>query len=385
MTRPADYADLLPAKLPSPVVRPGEFVFAASHLDHPHIHGQCDGLTGAGATLKWVYDPDPKKAAAFAVKYPGARPVDTFARILDDAEVALVASAAIPNLRGALGMEVMNAGKDYFTAKTPFTELDQLVQAKLAVARTGRKYAVYYSERLHAESAMYATTLVASGALGRVLQVLGLGPHRLNKASRPAWFFDRARYGGILCDIGSHQFEQFLTFSGATEACVTHALVANHANPDHPGLEDFGEAGLLGNNGATNYVRVDWFTPDGLPVSGDSRTVILGERGYVELRKGIDLARDPHGEQVYIVDESGEHRLSVRGRVGFRFFGELILDCLHRTEHAMSQRHTFKAAELALLAQAAARRIGHGAGDARHPATENSPVAALRKSVLSSL
>ncbi len=137
--------------------------------------------------------------------------------------------------------------------------------------------------------------------------------------------------------------------------------MANHANPDRPGLEDFGEAGLLGDNGATNYIRVDWLTPDGLSAWGDSRTVILGDRGYVELRKGFDLARDPGGDHVFIVDERGEHYLNVKGKVGFRFFGELILDCLNRTERAMSQRHTFKAAELALLAQAAAQRIGHGA------------------------
>ena len=361
MPRPPAYEDLLPSKLPAPVVRPGEFVIAASHLDHGHIHGQCDGLTAAGATLKWVYDSDPQKAAAFAAKYPGARVAGSFGQILDDAEVGLVTSAAIPDLRGALGREVMNAGKDYFTAKTPFTALAQLQEAKAAVARTGRKYAVYYSERLHMESSMYATDLVASGAIGRVLQVIGLGPHRLNKPARPAWFFDRARHGGILCDIGSHQFEQFLTFSGAADARVTHALVANHANPDRPGLEDFGEAGLLGDNGATNYIRVDWLTPDGLSAWGDSRTVILGDRGYVELRKGFDLARDPGGDHVFIVDERGEHYLNVKGKVGFRFFGELILDCLNRTERAMSQRHTFKAAELALLAQAAAQRIGHGA------------------------
>lgn len=358
------YSDLLPARLPAAVVRPGEFVFAVAHLEHGHIHEQCEGLLAAGATLRWVYDEDAAKAAAFAAKYPGARVADSFARILDDAEVALVASAAIPDRRGALGCEVMLAGKDYFTAKTPFTTLGQLGEAEEVVARTGRKYAVYYSERLRSEAAMFATDLVARGDLGRVLQVIGLGPHRLNASARPAWFFERARHGGILCDIGSHQCEQFLAFSGATDASVTHALVANHANPDRPGLEDFGEASLLGDNGATHYMRVDWLTPDGLSASGDSRVIVLGERGYLEVRKGVDLARGAGGEQLYVVDERGEHHLDLRGKVGHRFFGDLILDCLHRTERAMSQRHAFKAAELALRAQAAARRIGHGAGEA---------------------
>jgi predicted dehydrogenase len=216
---------------------------------------------------------------------------------------------------------------------------------------------VYFSERLHVESAMYATDLVAGGAIGRVIQVIGLGPHRLGKAGRPAWFFERAKYGGILTDIGSHQFEQFLTYTGATDATVTQAAVGNFANPDKPEFEDFGEASLLGDNGSSNYIRVDWFTPDGLCTWGDGRTVILGTKGYIELRKYVDVARDKAGDNVYLVDGAGERYLNVTGQVGFRFFGELILDCLNRTEKAMTQAHVFKAAELCLRAQLAARRI----------------------------
>jgi predicted dehydrogenase len=232
-----------------------------------------------------------------------------------------------------------------------------LDEARRTAATTKRKYMVYFSERLHVESAVHAGDLVNGGAIGRVLQVLGLGPHRLNKPSRPEWFFKRANYGGILCDIGSHQFEQFLYFSGATDATITQAAIANFANPDHPEFEDFGEASLLGNNGTSNYVRVDWFTPDGLSTWGDGRTVILGTKGYIELRKYVDVGRDRAGDNVYLVDHSGERYLNVAGKVGFPFFGALILDCLNRTELAMKQDHAFKAAELCLRAQAAARRI----------------------------
>ncbi len=353
----SDGMNYAPQGKPSPVVKPGEFVFAATNLDHGHINGQCNGLIEAGAQLKWVYDADPKKLEDFRSRYPQAKAARSLDEILDDKEVNLVAAAAIPNLRGPLGCRVMEAGKDYFTDKTPFTTLDQLDQAKATVARTHRKYAVYYSERLHVESAMFATDLVQQGAIGRVIQVIGLGPHRLNKTSRPAWFFKKEQYGGILCDIGSHQFEQFLTFTGATDATVTNAAVANYANPDTPELEDFGEANLLGDNGATNYIRVDWFTPDGLGTWGDGRMTILGTKGYIELRKYLDVGREKSGDHVYLVDDKGEHHLHVAGKVGFRFFGELILDCLNRTEKSMTQRHTFKAAELCLRAQAAARRL----------------------------
>jgi predicted dehydrogenase len=357
MIQKSDGMNYAPQGQVKPVVTTGEFVFAAAYLEHGHIYGQCNGLIEAGAQLRWVYDADPKKVEAFLGKYPHTRVARSFDEILNDPGVHLVAAAAVPNERGAIGCRVMAAGKDYFTDKTPFTTFEQLDSAKRAALETKRKYMVYFSERLHVESAMHAGDLVHAGAIGRVLQVLGLGPHRLNKASRPDWFFERARYGGILCDIGSHQFEQFLFFSGATDATVTQAAVANFANPDHPEFEDFGEASLLGNNATSNYVRVDWFTPDGLSTWGDGRTVILGTKGYIELRKYVDVARDRLGDNLYLVDDRGEQHLNVTGKVGFRFFGEFILDCLNRTEKAMTQAHAFKAAELCLQAQAAAKRI----------------------------
>jgi len=353
----ADGMNYAPKGKPHPVVKPGEFAFAAAHLDHGHINGMCNGLTEAGAELRWVYDPDPAKVAAFQKQFPQARAARSLDEILDQPDIKLIAAAAIPNLRGPLGCRVMEAGKDYFTDKTPFTTLDQLAQARDTVARTGRKYMVYFSERLHVEAAMYAGDLIHDGAIGRVLQVIGLGPHRLNKASRPAWFFKKEQYGGILCDIGSHQYEQFLYYTGATDATIAQASVANYNNPDTPELEDFGQSTLIGNNGATNYIRVDWFTPDGLSTWGDGRTIILGTKGYIELRKYADIAREKTGDHVFLVDDKGEHYFNVAGKVGFPFFGRMIKDILNRAETAMTQEHIFKAAELCLRAQAQASRI----------------------------
>ena len=354
MSVPADY---LPGPKPTPVVAPGEFVFAAAHLDHGHIYNQTQGLLEAGATLAWAYDPDPAKVAKFAARFPAARVARSLDEILADPAVRLVAAAAIPCDRGPLGCRVLRAGNHYFTDTAPLTTLDQLAEARATVATTGKKFAVYYSERLHVECAVHASALINLGAIGRVVQVLGLGPHRLNAPVRPAWFFDKKFYGGILCDIGSHQFEQFLHYTGATDATILHAATANYAHPEHANFEDFGETSLQGDNGASNYIRVDWFTPDGLGTWGDGRTVILGTKGYIELRKYVDVARDKSGDNVYLVDDAGERHLNVTGQVGFRFFGQLILDCLNRTETAMTQAHAFKAAELCLRAQLAARKI----------------------------
>ena len=356
MVQKSDGMNYAPQGKSQPVVKAGEFTFAAAYLNHGHIYGQCNGLIEAGAELKWVYDADPQKVEAFQAKYPGVRVARSFDEILADPAVKLVAAAAIPNERGAIGCRVMQAGKDYFTDKTPFTAFDQLAEARRVTAETGRKYMVYFSERLHVECAMHAGDLVHAGAIGRVLQVLGLGPHRLG-TGRPAWFFKREQYGGILCDIGSHQIEQFLHYTKASDARVMHAAVGNYANPETPELEDFGEASLVADTGATNYFRVDWLTPAGLSNWGDGRMVILGTKGYIELRKYVDVAREAAGDQLYLVDDKGEQHLNVAGKVGFRFFGELILDCLNRMEKAMTQAHAFKAAELCLKAQAAAKRL----------------------------
>ncbi len=353
----ADGMNYAPVGKPAPVVKPGEFPFAAIGLDHGHIYGMTNGLKEAGATLKWVYDPDPAKVEAYRQQHPEAVAAASEAQILDDPAVKLVAGACVPGDRAALGIRVMQAGKDYFTDKAPMISLEQLDAAKAAVQETKRKYMVCYSERLQSESAVYAGELIKQGAIGRVLQVLGMGPHRLNAPSRPAWFFERARYGGILCDIGSHQIEQFLYYTGATDARIASSKIANYNHPEYPELDDFGDATLIGDNGATGYFRVDWFTPDGLRTWGDGRTFILGTEGYIELRKYLDITRDDGSDHVFWVDGSGEHYFNAAGKVGFPYFGQLILDCLNRTENAMTQEHAFKAAELCIRAQMQAVKV----------------------------
>ena len=353
----SDGMNYAPDGKPAPVVENGEFPFAAVALDHGHIYGQCKGLTEAGGELRYVFDPDPEKVEKFRKTFPQAQPLPSLDAVLDAPEIKLVTAAAVPSERGPLGLRVMDAGKDYLTDKAPFTTLDQLAAARRKVAETGRKYMVYYSERLHVEAAVRAGQLIEQGAIGRVVQVLGLGPHRSNPPSRPAWFWSREKMGGILTDIGSHQFEQFLHWTGAKSAEVVHAAVANYHHKQFPEFEDWGEANLVADNGATNYVRVDWLNPDGLRTWGDGRTFILGTAGYIELRKYLNVGEDAEGDHLFLVDHKGEHHIRCAGQVGFPFFGALILDCLNRTENAMTQEHAFRAAELCLRAQAMARRI----------------------------
>ena len=354
----SDGMNYAPQGKPQPVVGPGEFVFSAAHIDHGHIYGMCNGLTEAGGTIKYVYDPDPKKVEAFLKAYPQAKAAQSLDQVLEDRETRMVCSSNVTSERGPLGVRVMQAGKDYFVDKAPFTTLEQLSAAKETVAQTGRKYMVYYSERLHVEGAILAGYMIDQGEIGKVISVTGFGPHRLGAAGRPAWFFEREKYGGILCDIGSHQIEQYLHFAGEEDAAVQLSRISNYAHPEYPELEDFGDCSIVGRNGSTNYFRVDWFNPDGLRTWGDGRTFILGTEGFIEIRKYINLAAETvDGNHVFLVNGKGEKYVNATGVTGYPFFGQLILDCLNRTENAMTQAHAFKAAELCLQAQAQAVKV----------------------------
>lgn len=340
-----------PKGKPAPVVKPGEFVFSAAHLDHGHIYGMCNALLEAGGTLKYVYDRDPNRVANFVKTYPQVQVALSEQQVLDDKETHMVCSAHITSERGPFGLRVMGAGKDYFADKAPFTTMAQLNAAKEMVKATGRKYMVYYGERIHCQAATLAGEMIQAGEIGQVIHVEGFGPHRLMAHARPAWFFEKEKYGGILCDIGSHQIEQYLYFAGEEDAQVAYSRIGNYANPDHPGLDDFGDCSIVGAKGTTNYFRVDWFTPDGLRTWGDGRTLIIGTKGYIELRKYVNIATDMEGgDHLYLVNGQGEKYYNADG-AGCPFFGQLVLDCLNRTETAMTQHHAFKAAELCLQAQ----------------------------------
>ncbi|MFA7129305.1 MAG: Gfo/Idh/MocA family oxidoreductase, partial [Sphaerochaeta sp.] len=210
------------AKPAEPVVADGEFCFAVVGLDHGHIFAMTNGLVEAGATLVWVYDEDSTKVADFLVRYPQARVASSLEQVLIDPSIVLVASAVKPYLRCELGLLVMQHGKDYFVDKPGMLKQEEIDKVAQACKTTKQKYVVYFGERIHVEGAVYAEKLIREGRLGRVISMTILAPHRLNASSRPSWFFDSDKNGGILTDIGSHQIEQFLTFASAKDARILH-------------------------------------------------------------------------------------------------------------------------------------------------------------------
>ena len=338
--------------------KPPTFKFAAIGLDHRHIYEQVGRLIELGCECVGYWtEGEPQPLKGFDERFPDLRRVDDRRQLLDDPEVKLVVTAGIPRDRADIALEAMRHGKDVMSDKPGCTTLAQLEGLRRAVAETGRIWSVSYSERFEVRAVTRAAELVSSGAVGRVVQTLGVGPHRLNRHLRPAWFFNRESYGGILCDIGSHQIDQFLFFTGSTDAELVASTVGNFANPGDPGLEDFGEV-LLRSDRAQGYVRVDWYTPDGLPTWGDGRFVILGTEGTIELRKYVDIAGREGTDHLFLVDKAGTRHIDCRD-APLPYYANLIRDVVERTETAMPQAHCFKVMELALRAQVQAARVGH--------------------------
>ena len=329
--------------------------FGVIGMNHGHIYGMVDAVVRGGGQLVSFHAKEPELATEFGRKYPSAQQVGDERAILEDASLQLVLSSITPNERAPLGLRVMQHAKDYMVDKPGVTSLAQLAEVKRVQSATKRIYSIVYSERFENGATIRAGELVHSGAIGKVIQTVGFGPHRIHPPDRPDWFWDPKRHGGIICDIGSHQFDQFLFFTGSTSGEIVASQVRNVRHPQHPAFQDFGDVMVRG-SGGTGYIRLDWFTPAGLPTWGDTRLTILGTDGYMEVRKNVDLAGRPGANHLFIVDRTGVRYIDCQ-KVDLPFGRQLVDDVLARTETAMTQAHCFLATELALVAQEKARVV----------------------------
>ncbi len=337
--------------------------FAVCGMSHDHIYGMVGAVQRGGGVLVAAYGQEPDKLAAFAKRYPDVKMVKSEDEILNDPSIQLVLSSIVPNERAPLGVRVMKLGKDYLSDKPGITTLEQLAEVRKTIAETHRIYGIMYSERLEVKAAVKAGELIQAGAIGRVIQTINIAPHQIVQGhgdagggtGRPEWFWNPDLYGGILCDIGSHQVDQFLYYTGSTEAEVVASQIANVNHPDHPRFQDFGDMMLRGDRGM-GYVRLDWFTPDGLGTWGDGRLFVLGTEGYIEVRKYIDVAVKKAGNNLFLVDQK-EARYINCNNLSLPFGPQFVADIVNRTHVAQDQSQCLLAAELVIKAQMNARVV----------------------------
>ena len=337
--------------------------FAVCGMSHDHIYGMIGAVQRGGGVLISAFGQEPDKLAAFTKRYPDVKMVKSEGEILNNTSIQLVLSSTIPNQRAPLGVRVMEHGKDYLSDKPGITTLEQLTSVRKSIAETHRIYGIMYSERLEVKAAVKAGELIQAGAIGRVIQTINIAPHQVVQGhgdagggtGRPEWFWNPDLYGGILCDIGSHQVDQFLYYTGSTEAEVVASQIANVAHPDHPRFQDFGDMMLRGNRGL-GYVRLDWFTPDGLGTWGDGRLFVLGTEGYIEVRKYTDVAVKKAGNNLFLVDQR-EARYIDCNNMTLPFGPQFVADIVNRTHIAQDQTQCLLAAELVIQAQRKAQLV----------------------------
>lgn len=345
----------LPKKSMAGVTAEPRIRFSVISINHGHITSMVQAVIRGGGELVAVYAKEADLLAGFTRQFPQAKVAGSAKEILEDNSIQLILSSGIPDERGPLGVQVMKHGKDYMVDKPGITTLEQLAEVRKVQKETKRIYSIMYSERFENRATVKAGELVKAGVIGKVIQTMGLGPHRMNPKTRPEWFFDKKRFGGIITDIGSHQFDQYLFFTGTTEAQIVASQIGNVNHPQYPKFEDFGDVMVRG-NGGTGYIRVDWFTPDGLKSWGDGRLTILGTEGYIEIRKNIDIASHDGGNHLYLVTQKETQYINCNKEP--LPYGELLVnDIINRTETAMPQAHCFLATELALKAQKQAQVI----------------------------
>lgn len=354
-------AEILPA---TPEEKPKHHIrFGVCGISHDHIHGMIGAVQRGGGELTSYWGAEPDKLAVFARRYPNAKAARSQDEVLHDPSIRLVLSSHIASHRATIGVKAMKAGKDFLSDKPGITTLEDLALVRKTIAETGRIYAILYSERLEVRAAVYAGELIQQGAIGKVIQTINIAPHQVIQragdngggSQRPGWFWEDVQYGGILCDIGSHQIDQFLFYTGSTKAEIVAAQIANLRHPDHPHFQDFGDMMLKGDRGL-GYVRLDWFTPEGLGTWGDGRLFVLGTDGYIELRKYVDVAVSKKGNNLFVVDGKRARYIDCNN-APLPFGPQFVADIVNRTHTAQDQAQCLLAAELSIRAQQSARRV----------------------------
>jgi predicted dehydrogenase len=335
---------------------PGERIrFAIIGLDHNHVYNHVKILLDAGAEFAAYHSGKPALVAEMAARYPGVPAARSMAEILEDPGIDVIAGSAMPADRASISIAAMQHGKDVLTDKPAVINLEQLDEIERVQRATGRIWCLYSNEHHDRRCTLKAGELVAAGAIGRVVQTTGFGPHHIRKETRPDWFFDRSISGGIIGDIGAHQIEQFLFFTGSTTASIVGAQTGNFANQEHPEFEDYGEVSLVG-DGGIGWFRLDWYTPTSLGVPGDIRLFLLGTNGYMEMRKYVDPAGRPGSEHLLLANEDGVRFVDVSD-VPLVFASRFLDDVRNRTQTAITQERSFLVTRLATQAQLGARRL----------------------------
>ena len=331
--------------------------FAVIGLSHAHIFPMTQALLGLPDVTCGGFSPEETPVGNGFAGLFSDLPRRSRDDLLGDPAIDLILCADVNGLRGSLLVAALEARKHVFVDKPPVTTLDDLDAVKRAVEAGGKLFFVYFGERLGNPLSLKARELVRAGRIGRTVNFIGLGPHKLSIEHRPAWMFDPALYGGILNDIAIHQVELFGWLTGQRVARF-RSRVGNFGTPQHPTFEDFGDAWFEGDDGTAGYVRVDWFTPDALPTWGDIRQLLVGTEGMLELRSNISLGSPDAKPALFLTTRSSPPEQVDASDVETAWAPQLVADIREGVNRLMPHNETFAALRAVLEMQKEAERIG---------------------------
>ena len=259
---------------------------------HPHVDYVLDELTRADRTefeLVGVQDADRAVAEHHAARF-GVPAFDRAEDLLaEGADIAVI--AGVYGARGSDVVAALRAGAHVLADKPLCTTLADLDRIEAAAAETGRTVTLLLEKRGYPET-LAALDVVRAGELGDIVGVTSSGPHKLNRAQRPDWFFDPARYGGILADLAVHDLDAALLFAPADEG-----VVRGDVSAPLDGAETFARYGTATFTTPATVVsaEVSWLTPSASDVHGDYRLRLVGTRGTAEIfwaRGRVELTTD---------------------------------------------------------------------------------------------
>jgi predicted dehydrogenase len=240
---------------------------------HPHLSYVLDELPHRpGCRLVAAAEDDP----AMRAQYLSGLDVPVYARVDDllaDHEIDVAVVAGVYARRADAVLAALAAGAHVLADKPLCTTLDQLA----AIEQRGGEVSLLLEKRFH-PATLAAADLLADGVLGELALVAATGPHKLNAAARPDWFWRRDHYGGIASDLPVHDIDLVLHLTGATSGTVA-ALTGAARRPDF----DDHVAVLLRAGDVAATIEANWMSPEAVDVHGHYRMRLAGTLGTAEL------------------------------------------------------------------------------------------------------
>ena len=258
---------------------------------HAHIHAFVEEMLSAGHRFVGVCETGGPWAEALSREY-GAPLFDNEEQLFEQSP-QIIGTAAVNCDRIGIIERCFERGIHVMTVKPAViddTGLDRLRD----VISTGRiQVGMMLTERF--SPAVYTLKrLIDDGALGQVIGLTLIKPHKLAADLREPWHFDMASNGGLIADLMIHDFDLARWLCGSAPESMT-GYVRRGFLACRPGVFDSARILIRTKKAQLVEMESDWRMPEGYFTYGDARIICTGTLGRAEaFPTGIGVAdREP--------------------------------------------------------------------------------------------